>query len=268
MNNANGTRHPFQVVCFLLLTYGLSWVVEITAALTAYGVLQLHVSNGLQTLAQLTPAVAALLTTWAFEGRDGIKALLGSIFRVHVSLRWYALVLVMPTATQAVAMVCYRMSGRAFPVLGPWYELSLATVLLALFCIGEELGWRGFFLARLMQRNSPMAVIGWMALLWGLWHLPFYLARHAGLQYLFLLGGIIPVSAFFTFIYWRTSSVFLCMLFHGSLNAGAAYWFGPLPEGDLLGFGLWTAVLWLVAIPAFIACANSAKAAHPVTEAE
>jgi membrane protease YdiL (CAAX protease family) len=268
MNNTNGAPRPFQaVVFFLLLTYVLSWAVEITAALAAYGVLQLHVSNGLQTLAQLTPAVAALLTTGWFEGQEGIKALLASIFRARVSLRWYALVLLTPTATQAVAIVCYRGSGRAFPVLGRWYELPLATVVLALFSIGEELGWRGFFLAHLMPRNSPMAVIGGMALLWGLWHLPFYLARHASLQYLFLLGGIIPVSVFFTLIYSRTRSVFLCMLFHGSLNAGAAYWFGPLPEGDLLAFGLWTVVLWLSAIPAFVACANSAKVAHSVTEA-
>src|SRR5260370_29833884 len=136
------------------------------------------------------------------------------------------------------------------------------------FCIGKHLGWRGFFFARLMQRNSPMAVIGWMAFLWGLWHLPFYLARHAGLQYLFLLGGIIPVSVFFTLIHSRTRSVFLCMLLHGSLNAGAAYWFGPLPEGDLLAFGLWTVVLWLVALPPLISFAHSAQTAPPVTDPE
>ncbi len=71
------------------------------------------------------------------------------------------------------------------------------------------------------------------------------------LQYLLFLAGIFPVSAVFALIYSRTRSVFLCLLFHGSLNAGAAYWFGPLPAGELLPFALWTVLLWIAAIPVF-----------------
>jgi hypothetical protein len=68
-----------------------------------------------------------------------------------------------------------------------------------------------------------------------------------------------PVSAVFTFTYSRTRSVFLCVLLHSSIDAGANYWLAPLPDGDLLYLGLMDAVLWLAAIPVFVALAKSSR---------
>jgi hypothetical protein len=65
------------------------------------------------------------------------------------------------------------------------------------------------------------------------------------------------MSAVFTFTYSRTRSVFLCVLLHSSIDAGANYWLAPLPDGDLLYWGLMDAVLWLAAIPVFVALAKS-----------
>ena len=81
------------------------------------------------------------------------------------------------------------------------------------------------------------------------------------LQYLLFLAGIFPVSAFFALIYSRTRSVFLCVLFHGSLNAGAAHWFGPLLAGQLLPYALWIVLLWIAAIPVFRTLTRSSRVA-------
>ena len=153
---------------FLLLTYVLSWIIEIPAGLAAYGVVNVHVSNGLQTLAQLTPAVAALLTVGWFRGRGGVRPLLASVLKGRVAIHWYALALFVPWTTQAVAVLLYRTSGHALPALGPWYNLPLLTAALALFSVGEELGWRGFFLSRLMDRYAPLAVTGYVAFFLGI----------------------------------------------------------------------------------------------------
>jgi membrane protease YdiL (CAAX protease family) len=62
------------------------------------------------------------------------------------------------------------------------------------------------------------------------------------------MAGIFPVSAFFTLLYLRTRSVFLCAVLHGALNSGAAYWFGSLYK-TTFAFGIWVAVLWVAVIP-------------------
>jgi membrane protease YdiL (CAAX protease family) len=231
-------------------------MIEVPAALTTLGIFHVNVSRGLQTMAQLTPAVAALITAGLFSGRRTIVPILLPLLKVHAPVRWYALALLVAPATQAAGLLLYRTMGHSLPEFGRWSELPMMGIVLALFSAGEELGWRGFFLPTLMKGNSLLAATGWMALFWGFWHLPFYLAANSEgqstwLQYLLFLAGIFPVSAVFALIYSRTRSVFLCLLFHGSLNAGAAYWFGPLPAGELLPFALWTVLLWIAAIPVF-----------------
>ena len=235
----------------------MSWMIEVPAALTTLGLLHVHVSKGLQTLAQLTPAVAAVITAGLFYGPRAIgPMLLLPLVKLRTPVGWYALALFVAPITQIAALLLYRSMGHSLPEFGPRSEVPVMGAVLALFSVGEELGWRGFFLANLMKRKSLLAATRWMALFWGLWHLPFYLAANSEgqttwLQYLLFLGGIFPVSAFFTLIYSRTGSVFLCLLFHGSINAGAAHWFGPLPAGQLLPYALWIVLLWIAAIPVF-----------------
>lgn len=251
-----------SAVCFVLLAYALSWAIEVPAFLQTRGLLHLRVSNGLQTLAQLCPAIAALLTAGWFH--RAAVTLLASVVRVRASLRWYALAILLPWATQTLAMLLYRVSGYDRPVLGPWYQVPLLTAALAVFSLGEELGWRGFLLPNLLELCSPLAATGWTALLWGLWHLPFYFARRAdgaqtGLVYLLFMAGIFPVSALFTFLYLNTRSVFLCALLHGAFNSGASYWFGALSNGAPLALGIWTAVLWITLIPIFLWLVKESK---------
>lgn len=234
-------------------------MVQIPAALSDRGMIHVHVSQKLQVMAQVAPAVAALLTIGWFQGRKATRTLLASIGRTRASLRWYALVLLAPFAAWAVAMLAYRMAGRSVPALGPWFDVPLITVLGAPLCLGEELGWRGFLLERLMQRHSLLVATGWIAFWWGLWHLPVYLGHNNVQTYILFLFGMFPVSAVFTFTYSRTRSVFLCVLLHSSIDAGANYWLAPLPDGDLLYLGLMDGVLWLAAIPVFVALAKSSR---------
>jgi membrane protease YdiL (CAAX protease family) len=172
---------------------------------------------------------------------------------VHLSLGWYAFAILLPWGTQLLAMLGYRLSGYVRPVLDPWYQLPLLTIVLALFSLGEEIGWRGLLLPTLLEVTSPLAATAWIAFVWGTWHLPFYFARNAsgaqtGVDYLLFMAGIFPVSAFFTLLYLRTRSVFLCAVLHGALNSGAAYWFGSRYK-TTFAFCIWVAVLWVAVIP-------------------
>ena len=262
MSSTNVPSRPFgATACFVVLAFGLSWGVYVPEALAEFGVLRVHVGRNLYVLAQFGPAVAALLTVGGFYGCGAVKSLLASTVRARVSFRFYALVLLLPVATLAVAVMGYRLLGHGIPALGSWLDMPLWLALGAFLSVGEEIGWRGFLLDNLMRRNSPLVATGWIAFWWGLWHLPVHLGQiHGGPFYALYLLGMFPVSALFTFIYSRTRSVFICVLFHAAIDAGANY-FSPLVSVDnLLFIGLWTAVLWLAAIPAFVTLAGGDRA--------
>src|SRR5262249_20165057 len=69
-------------------------------------------------------------------------------------------------------------SGRSVPV-PPWFivlaqmmlALTVGPLFNALFAVGEELGWRGFLLPRLMisgVRQWPALIV--TGIVWGIWH--------------------------------------------------------------------------------------------------
>lgn len=268
------SRSSVVMAWFLALTYGLSWSIAMPAALATRGLLHLHVARGLQTAAQFAPAAAALVVVGWFYGFAAVRLMVRSLLRVRLRARWYAVALLLAPLTQAAAVMVYRAVWHATPKFDRWTQAPLLFVVLAIFSVGEELGWRGLLLPLLLKRHSALTATAWMALSWGLWHLPFYMATNSegsrtGWLYLLFLAGIFPVCAVFTLLYVRTRSLFLCLLFHGSLNAGAAYWFAPLPTGELRPFAIWILLLWLACVPVVrgLARISSAVTSQPTPEA-
>jgi uncharacterized protein len=246
---------------FVVLAFALLWMVMVPAALAAHGIVHLRVPRALQTVAEFAPTIAALIITASISGRQGLKALLGGILRARFSSRWYAFALLVPLATQWTAFEVYRFVNQATPGINEWYEWPVIVAFYLPICLGqEEIGWRGFFLDRLIQRSSLWVAALCMAGVWGLWHLPTYLARSNGQLYLLFLAGIIPTSAWLTFIYSRTRSLLLCGILHASLNAGLPNWLAPLPVEDArFAFGIWIGLLWLATIPVFVALGKPTK---------
>jgi membrane protease YdiL (CAAX protease family) len=61
------------------------------------------------------------------------------------------------------------------PSLGPWVAAVVAATILNVVLVpGEEFGWRGFMVPRLIEAEvpSPLVVSG---VIWGVWHLPLIL---------------------------------------------------------------------------------------------
>lgn len=54
----NASRPSGATACFLILAYGLTWMVQVPVALANHHLLHVHVSNKLQNMAQVAPAIA------------------------------------------------------------------------------------------------------------------------------------------------------------------------------------------------------------------
>jgi membrane protease YdiL (CAAX protease family) len=101
--------------------------------------------------------------------------------------------------------------------------LTFAPILNSIFAMGEELGWRGFLLPKLLPLGQWKAILI-SNIIWGLWHAP---AIVQGLNYpgypilgIFLMVVFtILLGTILSWLYLNTKSPWTPALAHGSLNA-------------------------------------------------
>ncbi len=222
-------RHP--LVTFFVLAYVLSWWPWLlSAANNPFG----------SPLFPFGPMVGALILTAVINGRAGLKALLARVVQWRVNLRWYGVALLLPVALGLSAFGLNLLLGAPMPAaaqLPPWAAiLSVFLSQLIFIQVGEELGWRGFALPRLLEGRSALAASLILGLLWLGWHLPSYATGAISAVFI----PIPFITAFlFTWLYQHTNgSVLIAILFHSMLNTVAATVY-PLFTGVYLEQMLW-----------------------------
>ena len=217
-------RHP--LVTFFVLAYAFSWWPwTLSAANNPFG----------SPLFPLGPMLAALILVAVINGRAGLKALLARVVRWRVNLRWYGVALLLPVALGLSTFGLNLLLGAPMPAAAqlspPAAILSGLLVQLIIIQVGEELGWRGFALPRLLEGRSALAASLILGLLWLGWHLPSYAT--GAISAIFIPLPLIT-AILFTWLYQHTNgSVLIAILFHSMLNTVGAI-FLPLFTGVYL----------------------------------
>ncbi|MGL4177827.1 MAG: CPBP family glutamic-type intramembrane protease [Dermatophilaceae bacterium] len=199
-------------------------------------------------VALVSPALAAVVTrlvrregwrdvSWRFGGRAGWRAIgVGVLLPPGIGLVSYGV-------AWASGLVGFDPDGSegegtiaAFLVTlliaGTVTGLSLALV-----AVGEELGWRGHMLTRMVDAGMPRPVL-LSGLLWGLWHLPLtFLVGYAAGSSVALAAPllVLQITAAGVVIGWlrlSTGSVWPAVVFHGWWNALIQTAFDPASTGD------------------------------------
>lgn len=255
------------VALFLFLTFALSWASFI-------GLRALGVAFTVSTLiGMFGPAVAALLTRLLRrEGfRD---AGLRLVARGHKGGGWmYLAAYLVPPLLLAASIVFVllttyqhwdiahglqllvqqvKRAGRNLPSGVSSEQLGLTLlisqivaalsfgILINMFAtIGEEFGWRGYLLPRLAQLGGiPAAIV--VGLIWGLWHAPLIVLDgynypgHPWLGILMMMLFCVALSMIFTWLRFRSGSVWPSTLAHAAVNAQAGFAILALTPGDAL----------------------------------
>lgn len=93
--------------------------------------------------------------------------------------------------------------------------------------MGEEIGWRGYLLPRVMPDGRTQAAIV-MGLVWAVWHYPLILlttSYHAGFDPIWLVLftlACVPMSAICNELRLRSDSTWSAAIFHGAHNVAFA----------------------------------------------
>ncbi len=188
---------------------------------------EMHAAHPLFVAAVYAPSLLSLVLTAVFEGREGLGRLLRRLDPRRASPWWFLAVpvgmVLIAFASGGVGAALGRGSAPAFAGWSAVFSALTVMFLLEPGPIGEELGWRGFVLPRMLERWSPRAAGLILGVIWAVWHLPaFFIGGTPQTRLslpIFLLGAV-ALSVLFTALFVRTAgSVLLAILLHRMANS-------------------------------------------------
>ena len=195
------------------------------------------------------PFLGGILITAVVDGRSGLKTYFSRIVRWRVGLKWYAIAIFFPLILRLIAVGFNIIAGAKLSTNIQWitlpdlmFELVFATFFTAL---GEEPGFRGFALPRMLVGRSALMAALVIGVLHTIWHLPLFITGDDPPLTTALI--IISGSVLFTWLFNNTKgSVLIAMLLHISVDIWQVV-FKPVFNGaDAQGQEIWLAVSYIV----------------------
>lgn len=173
------------VALFVVLAYGISWLIWAPLWLPAFGIVGLPVLPFHHALGAYGPFLAAFAVVLRTEGRSHALDLLRRLCSPGPSVLAVLLAFLGPVGLVAVGMLVAVLSGQQVDMqaIGRSPEFPAFSLLafflynLLSFGIGEETGWRGYLLPRLQARWSALTATTMVAVVWAGWHAPLFLYR-------------------------------------------------------------------------------------------
>ena len=287
LNWENGplmTYDSKQVIVFCLIAFGITYLAE--AWLWFSGGLKVWFALAVLTGVMFIPLLSAVITIRLVEH--------GSLRSYGIErgrLRYYLYSLVYPLAVVAIGLIFVSVLGTAsidftmtkFKEMAPnvlvieeipsyliVINLILAPFINFIPAFGEEYGWRGFLLHKLMGRFNLLRGVLLTGIIWGLWHAPIILMGYNYPHHPDLIGvaaftvWAILAGFFLGWLRLKSRSVFPAALGHGAVNAylGLGFFIAPaVDEMMTIPLGLpGILALLVIALLAYIDLSRSASA--------
>jgi membrane protease YdiL (CAAX protease family) len=205
-------------------------------------------------------SVAGLIATYYAGGRQAVIGLLGRTVSLRAPIVFWLYALCLPILWQACSRALY---GGWHGGIGHVELTALARFwsapMLFLFLtgpLGEELGWRGFLLPRLLRKNSALQASVILGIMWGLWHLPLYYKTWEATPWKApnFLVGVICFSVLLALLYIGTrGNLLLCIVMHWMFNAAQQVGKGMFPDVKAEGLSYKMVELAVLAVITVIA---------------
>lgn len=236
MNYQSIRNQRSLLVPFFVLTFTISWGL---AAFLLFFPEQMEpifgaisMANPIFILAVAGPTIAATLLTYRQKGWAGLRDLYSGILTWRFGIQWYAAVLI---GLPAIAYLISRLVGPepAADLSTPGLLLLFLLNQLILGPLGEEFGWRGFALPRLLVRFNPFVASLILGVIWGIWHFPsFFMSGvpQSSLSVSLFLFGALCLSVLATWLFLHTDgSLLIVVLFHLMINISMEAFGTPFP---------------------------------------
>jgi membrane protease YdiL (CAAX protease family) len=263
---------PAFPLSFFILAYALSWAAWIPAALASQNVVPVPIpTTPLLALGAFGPSLTAFILTARHEGAAGAWHLLKRGFNPRVRFPLLLVIIAVPITITGIAFV---LSGGRRPVLHPL--ALLGTFVLYFFLggsFGEEFGWRGYALPRLLQHGRVLGASVVLGAVWAVWHLPLFWVRgtsQSNTPFWLFLVFTVAFAVMFTWVHQHSGgNLFAALLLHTVFNLTVVMFPPPeLVSGVDRSMYYTTAIFVLVAIVLIVLSGTrrEGKGVEPIRE--
>ena len=238
----NRTRlRDLRTAIFFLIAYSISWAAWITLFARH---LSHRVGGGfwLYLAAVLAPHASAVVITAVERGRAGLRAFYCLVFR-RVPFRWIIIAISVPPImylTRDAIAIAFHLPHDSF-FHHPQRTLAALIFGQLVVVLGEELGWRGVALPRLIERLGPNVGTLLLGIAWASWHLPLFVVLGTpqyGTPFMPFLVELTAWSMVITLVVMHArGSAVPAMLFHASGNLCAFTMWEP--DTRVFALGPW-----------------------------
>jgi membrane protease YdiL (CAAX protease family) len=254
MSQKPQAKHKFSLLIYLFLANGITWLLWLPGLIiglqkdyimpnfdTYHLLFEAGIENSQHLYLSIAfffgvygPLIGGLVATWMDGGREGLTEWWGRITRWKIGGNWYLTALLITFSAAAIPVAIFGLIGGFASSNLPFaYILGLLFVQLLRSGFGEEPGWRGFLLSRLKARFKGENYIWALGLIWSIWHWPIVIIRTMSMMQdvtlpqvvitiIMSLAGnamsLIGLTFIYAWLYNKTQSVFLSIVFHAFSN--------------------------------------------------
>ena len=203
------------------------------------------------------PAIAAVVLTLSGAGPFNTKTSLNKLIPQAKYIWWC---LGIPLICLLITFISFTIAGVSVTQLAQflardWHWLIFQLIgQFFIVGIGEELGWRGWLLPTLAQRQSLIRCVLLTILIWGLWHLPiFFSGYQIVVPWLMIL---ISLAVLTTWLWFKVKgNIFVLAIMHASSNASEVFMENRLNDvkgGEDLILDGWATLGYVYLLIAFV----------------
>jgi len=187
-------------------------------------------------LLALLTLIPALIFFSVGCSRRGVHELLNSLTHINFNPLWFLVAFfIMPFLSAVGILLTSLITGKSLSTWVTSVQANpiISSIVLVFFAtalyggpLGEEAGWRGFALPRLLKRFDPLLASVYLGLIWGIWHLPLHVTGYYNQVFGSPWGGLlvrlftnVPLAIIFTWLYNHTHGNLLVMvILHTMVN--------------------------------------------------
>lgn len=232
MNTSTNFLKRHSLVIGVILMFLFTWPIDLANS----GILPIKVPFAVYITLGWGFIFASLIMTGLALGRDAVIALLKRFLIWRVEWKWYlAAFLLYPAIFVSAVLLnaAYTQTPIDFTTVMA-HKIFGASANLPMFILpffifdaltnGEEMGWRGYVLPRLQAKHSALVSSLILGVIWGLWHIPKFLAPGNASSFTLFMVKILAEAVLYTWLYNNTKgSLLLTTISHAAGNTAGAF---------------------------------------------